>query len=1655
MSGDTAGDLLSTNGDEELLHESARTRIVRVVDPAGHRGVICKEFLGSEAQRRLRHERTILERLSGVDGVVPPVGDRSSSSTLTLEDTHTDVLGAALADGPLPSADLFTIAIGLAEVVAAVHGRGVTHRDINPSNILWSASPPHLYLIDFDLATTSAQELPGFVHEREITGALAYLAPEQTGRTGRPVDQRADLYGIGATLYELATGKPPFGFTDPLQLVHDHLTEIPVPPSERNPAVPSLLSDIILRLLEKEPDRRYQSAEGLAHDLRAARTIVEEGSSRRLVLGERDFPVRLSAPSRLVGRDAEIDALRDALQGARAGTGRSLLASGVPGVGKSALLDQLRPLVTGCGGWFVMGKFDQYRQDWEVDGVRRALRWLGRLLLAAPEEEIVDLRERLLTELGSNAELVAAMVPEFTSVLRLPSRPAEGDPTTVHTRLNQAAVDLLRVVASPSRPIVIAVDDLQWAQDTSLGFLDALLLDERLRDVLVVGAYRDNEVDAAHPLTAFLARWDRLGVAPTRLTVTNLPRPALGTMLSEMLRIAPEEAAPLAEAIGSRTDGNPFDTVELVNSLRREGALAMGPLGWSWDATTLRRHLGHDNVVGILVTRLAALPRRTQELLEIMACLGGEVDTDLLGDASALPTETVEERLLPALEDGLLVYDHGDASARFRHDRVQQATLTYLGTADRAELQLVLARRLAPLPGRELIAAEQYLGIAWAVDDPKEQRRLVEVFRTATAGAIAMADYGRAERYVSAAMALIPPSGPVAVDAATAAEMAVELHTVLYSLGRLDELDDAFGKVTESTDDVLVRADAAQLQVVSLTNQNRMAEALDLGFGLLRELGAGIPDDPDELAREIDRSLATMDRWVAGGDEVEHLLTPRCTDPRILATARFLDRFIPTAFFSNHPAWPLLGLTAARLWAGHGAAAELAGPVCYSSFATITRRDDYRTGNAAVRQALVVSETQGWEPVTSHIRAAYALSCAPWSEPLEDVLRQARQAHESLVRNGELQHACHTYYSTLPALFDSAATLEEVMAEVDAAMAFTARTGNDHAGGAYLIYRQFAGTLRGGTDDSCGVVDGAVDDDEYLPRLAANPTAAAYFHAMRALSAAVLDRPDDLVRHATAVAPLMPFIGATYITTTAHLVQALALVHRLRAAPPDRESLLAAFDTEREWLTARAVDVPATFSHLRRWMDAELIWLQGEPLLATRSFDALLADLTRRPRLWHRALIAERAALLHEENGLRHLTTMTLLEARSVYERWGATAKVADLDARHPELRKMRSRIWTGSGGRYLTDSGGSGTYSTDEIDLLGVVKTSQALSSETSTDRLLARVKAVLSSMTGATSVRMALRDDAASWVTTTDDGQSLTVEAAAERGLLPLTAFRYAERVQEPVVVDDVQEDERFNRDPYFAGVRSCSLLVIPILSQGRPRAILILENRLSRAAFAADHLDGVMLITGQLSVSLDNALLYASLERKVAERTEALGVANRRLETLSATDALTGLSNRRHLKDLLDDVWREALRRKSPIAIAMIDIDHFKLFNDRYGHPAGDRCLRLVAAALGEKIRGSDTVARYGGEEFIIVMPGVDIVIAERVAERVRKAVAALDHPHESSPMGIVTVSIGVTAVVPTPEGTPEALVEFADHLLYQAKRGGRNRIAVERLSAPAVR
>ena len=1450
----------------EIVHETERTRVVRLLLPG--RAVIRKQPLGPDAQRRVRHEVAMLERLRGVVGVAQLLEAPRYQGSIVMADAG----GMSLAElaKPLAVAELMGLAVELARAVAAMHRRGVLHRDVTPANIVISADGAPC-LVDFALAMSLAEIRPEFTHHTEIVGTLAYVAPEQTGRTGRSVDQRADLYALGATLYELATGQPPFGSGDPLRLIHDHLARVPVPPVEVNPALPSLLSEIVMHLLEKEPDSRYQTAEGVVYDLERLPDAQARPTVAAVRIGEHDVPLRLLPPSRLVGREDEVATLQAAFEAALTGGCRGVLISGAAGVGKTALVDELRPLVTGRDGWFVSGKFDQYRRDLEFDAINQALRALGRLLLAEPDDQLTEARQRILGAVSSNAGLLTAAVPEFAALLAMPSEP--GDPLTAQVRAAGGAVQVLRAVASRKRTLVLFLDDLQWAGRAPLGVVDLVLSEEPVEGLLLVGAYREGSVDAAHPLAGLLSRWcEQAGVEHLRLA--NLPVSGSVTMAAEMLHVDPAAAAGLVEEIYPHTSGNPYATVELLNALRGDGVLVATEGGWRWDEATVQARLGRPDVVALSAARLDTMPAPSRQLVEAMACLGGRAEISLLQTATAEPASWVDQALGPALDEGVLVVEPGVHEAvRFRHDRIREVILGGLEPRRRDTLRLTIARRLAEAPELFAAAADQYLPVVDAVDDAAEREQVVELLRRAADQAKLTGDYALVNALLAAALRLIDPR-----ETATLIAVRTDRHAALYSIGRVDEADEEYRTIEGLSITAFDRADATAVQVRSLTHRKLFPAAIRLGVDSLRQLGITVPA-VDRLPVELAHQFDHLYRWLDHTDDADDLARPDLTDPTLLAATRLLNAVLPTAYFADPSMQAWLSLEGLRIWIEHGSGPTVIAAAGAAAFAPVAMRDDYAAGYRAVRRILALGEARGYEPDTAPVRSLLAsLSC--WFEPIEDGVQPAQRAREEAIAAGDPANAAYTYYATAYYLLDSASSLDSFVADVEAGRAFVHRTGIEQTGQSLDSYHWLAGVLRGESSATAG-------ETNRIDRDADNPLALFLAHVNQAMAAAIFGDPGGLTRHASATVPLLPVAPGQYPTALARMLRGLACAERARATDGDeRRGLLSELDEVTQWLAARAADAPDNFMHMVRLLEAERAWTVVDFRAASLAFDAARLEVAQHQRPWHRALITERAARFYLAHGVEQVGYDLLAQARQAYAAWGATAKAAQLDWAYPTLQAQRDGLPADGGVQPDHLPRGRSTVTSGTIDLLGVLSASQALSSETSIERLHSRVVKVLSAMTGATDVHLLLwSEDRQVWLLPSPSGNGgiVPVSGSGDDGLVPMSVLRYARRTDEPLVVSDATRDDRFARDPYFTDVACCSLLALPILSRGSVQALLVLENRLIRGAFSTQRLDAVKLIAGQLAVSLDNAQLYAEF-RRIADEQAAL----RRVATLVAAGA-----------------------------------------------------------------------------------------------------------------------------------------------------------------------
>jgi diguanylate cyclase (GGDEF)-like protein len=1633
---------------DEVLYEGQRSVVTRRRAAGQAASVILKRGIGAEAVRRLQHERAILQRLSSVEGVARPSPGEWDDDTLALVDDAGVVLSSAVLAGRMPFDDLLLFSLRLSRILAAVHRHGVVHKDINPSNILLAGAERRPVLVDFNIAAASGEERAVFKHETEFAGTLAYMPPEQTGRTGRPVDQRSDLYALGAVLYQLITGQLMFSTHDLLEILHHQLTTVPLPPIELAPDTPPMLSEMVMRLLEKEPDRRYQSAEGLAHDLERLVRARAEGNLAPFALCTRDFPARLAPPSRPLGRQPEIEALEAALANAVDGGGGFVLVSGAAGVGKTTLLDELRPAVAARNGWFVSGKFDNHRR--ESSATLQSLRSLGRLLLSEPEAELAACRERMREALGENITAGITLLPEFELLLGAQQMPRDMDPLDAEQRSFRGTIGVISSVASHQRPLVMLLDDLQWAPDATVRLIDAMLAAlDTLPGFVLALSVRLEDLPPGSAMAAGVQRWERLARPHQRLRLDPLSVADVGELVATMLRSPADEAMRLSAVLHERTRGNPQDTVELINELRADGLLRCEDGGWQWDEQALRRYVSDSEGIDLLARRLDKLPASCLAPLEILACLGGEVRAELLSAACGPELGDPLIALAPAIDEGLLVAELRRSTAfRFSNNHVQECVHARVGDSEAVgRLRLVIARHLVHVPALAQEAAGQYLEVVELVHEADERRRVAGLLHRA-AQDVQVVKYEVRDRYVEAATRLLLPIEQPG-DAPLLLSMLEQRHLGLYAMGRHDEADALYALIGARCADPVLLARPAGVQVHSLTNRGRFDDAMALGLQVLDRLGVPKPAD---LSGTLSTGLRDLAAWAIDPAKAADFDRPEPTDPRLLAISPFVKRVLVAAFNQDKAVYAWLLIEAHRLWVAHGPSSNLMTTAASFPLLLVTALKDYRGAHAAAQHVIALGEARGYEPGTSMANVMSAMCATHWGSPLEEALGQSRRARKGLMQASDMQYASNTYALCVTALIATAPTLDEPEHEVAAEIAFEANAANVSYTLMAVFFRQLLRAFRGETDSSGSFSDAEFSEPSPTELGGWLAVVRSMFHVLRAMSAGVFGDIEAMRHHTKSALPLIPAIPGFYIGAYAHWFRALVTAHDARLSGGDvqaRDALLAEFDLSRNWLADRAADCPTNFLHLVFLLDAERAWTVGDTAGAYAMFEQALSEAEQRSRPWHRALIHERAARFHFSQDRERTGRLLLVEATRGFDEWGAAGKVAALVAEFPFLRASTS-------GRKTRSNARSTIVSTEMVDMMAILRASQALSSATSLTQLNDSVVKVLGAMCGAESVLLVVRpQETPGWFLATSlapGAEPVSVEAAAASGLLALSTFRYTERTREPLLLDDATRDHRFAADPALAGLAHCSMLLVPILKQGDLQAVLVLDNRARHSAFSADRIDSVKLIAGQLAVSIDNALLYVSLERKVAERTAALEEANQKLEQLSVTDALTGLANRRHFNQALDLEWERARRAGSSVGLAMIDIDQFKQYNDHYGHQGGDTCLQLVADAMKSDLRiGTDLIARYGGEEFVLLLRDSSLEATRIVAERVRAAVAARMEPHALATHGIVTISVGIAACVPGGDMSAAQCLEVADTALYAAKRGGRNRVEAHTPSA----
>lgn len=1616
------------------LFGDERTTVYRAVRCADRRPAILK-VLGPRPPQprdleRLRNELEIGRALAG-RGVVRPLALESFAGMPAL--VFEDFAGVSLdrmLGRPMATEQFLRLASAVAGALALLHQSGVVHKDVKPENILVDPATGEVRLTDLGLAARISRGLQPSRHTELIEGTLPFISPEQTGRMNRAIDQRSDLYSLGVTFFVMLTGRLPFTAHDPLEWVHAHVAR-PAPSARAVvPEVPEPLAAIVARLLEKMPEGRYQTASGLAHDLeRARRSFDATGLIEPFPLGEADLPDRLQNPQRLYGRAAQLVGLQEPLAAMMA-TGRPalVLVSGYAGVGKSSLVYELLRASQGTRGRFLTGKFDRFQRNVPYATLSQAFRSVFQDLLGGSEERLAAWRARIAAALGANGRLIVDVIPELELVLGPLPPVAPLPPIEAEQRLHAVFHAFITAFATPEHPVVFFFDDLQWADVASLKLLQRLLTTPDTRHLLVIGAYRDNEVDREHPLTAAIRTIRAAGVRVDEFVLGPLSVDDLTTLAVDTVHRPRDEVRPLAELLHLKTGGNPFFVIQFLNELVDEGLLVFdaGARRWRWDLERIRGKGYTDNVVAFMVGRIGRLPRRSREALCLAACAGAVSDLRALALAGGASEEALRRDLAAALEEGLLVAI--PRGFRFAHDRVQQAAYSLVREDERRRLHLRIGRAMLECTPADAIAEQVFeivnqlnLGRD-GLDTPAERRRVAELDLLAGRKATAAAAYASAANYFAAGASLLPEDAWETAHG-LAFSLWLERARSEFLAGAVDEAERLLDVVRARARDASEAAAVATSEIYLRTVLGQMQRAVGVALAWLRRhTGVALSLHPT-----VDEVLAHDDalRREIGARKIEELLDlPRLESAEVATVLDLLVASMPPALFTDANLLAILAMYAARLSVQHGNGDASASAYLVVAMALTQRFGRYREAYAFAELGRDLVEQRHLVSHRSKVYLDFAL-INHWTHPLRTNRELLRRAFDDAVEVGKLPIACYACNNRITLLLALGAPLPEVQQDCEASLAFVRRARYGLVEAIITSQLRLVLALRGATSDLSCFDDDEFDERAFLARLEQDRGSMAIalcWHFIRRMQAHFFAGAHEEALAAARRAEELLWTSESFMEIPEfHFYKALTLasVHDARGGD-ERAAVVAELAEECERFAVWAENCPENFGHKHALIAAELARVRGDQPTAMRRYEQAIREAHGEGFVQNEAIAYELAARAYRARDFPAIADLYLQEARLRYMSWGAEAKVAQLERLHPPLAQPRLQVAS----RTLA-------VPVAQLELIAVVKASQAISKEVTWDRLARRLLEVSLEQGGADRGCL-IRVEDGQLVVAADarvDEQNVRTELLPSvplvgSALAPTSVVQFVRRSQERVMLDDAAQGGSFARDEYFVDRRPRSLLCLPILRQAEVCAVLYLENDRLAGAFTVERLTVLELIAAQGAIALENVQLFTRLERENGERRRAeafLEESRARLQQIiDNTTALICLKDPEGRYLLVNRRFAELLCREVDAFDGKTDYDLFSREQADLFRASDLAVLRVNRALefeemvdLGDgphtyislKFPLSDATGRTYAVGFI----ATDISARKRDELRLRSSLSLLEATFESTADGLLVVDL----------------------------------------------
>jgi len=1505
---------------ERLIHQSENSVIYRGYRLEDQAPVVVKALLKEhpsiETIVRFNREFEIVKKLDLNNVIKVYRLDKVAGLPVIVMEDGGDSLDILLQQEPLDLPNLFDIALQLSETIDQIHQKYIIHKDINPSNILWCPKSKQLKIIDFGISSELSRETVTAQNPSGLEGTLSYISPEQTGRMNRAIDYRSDLYSLGATLYKLLTGQHCFESSDPMEMVHCHIAQQPIPPCEINEQIPKVVSDIVLKLMAKLVEDRYQSAAGVHRDLLRCRQQYEQDKTcDSFPLAQNDMSTAFCIPQKLYGREEDVDTLLHCFDRVSVGHREILMVRGYSGMGKSSLIHEIQKPIVKKKGLFIEGKFDQFKRNIPYASIIQAFQELVRQLLTASDQEVENWRNLLLETLGPNGQVIVDVIPDLE--LLIGSQPAipELTPAEANNRFKLSFKNFVKTFSNEKHPLVVFLDDLQWADTPSLQLIENLLCDAADRHILIIGAYRDNEVDLVHPLIGTQKRLEENGVFIRSLDLTPLKLIHINQLINDTLHAGTERTQALAKLCLDKTQGNPFFLNQFLRSLYEQEAIYfdLNSTRWEWSIEKIQDMQTTDNVVDLMVNRLLTLQSSTQSILQTAACIGATFSLKLICIATQLSPSEVNKSLWPALRAGLVIplndaYKFVETEAeeildnslqlasatafKFLHDRVQQAAYSLIENDAKQEFHLRTGRLLL-VHADEEEQEEQIFDIVNHLNlgkelicQAQERQQLASLNLNAAEKALASSAYNPAYTFAKTGLEFLDDDSWSKNYSLSFSLYLCALQTA-YLTAEFDQMDRWASLLLEKAKDDLDRVKVFDVKVQAKMAMNQPIEAIDLALQVLAMLGVNFPNELSQQVVETELQAAVVEIADYNLDDLLNL--PEMTDAVDLAAMQFMNRIYSATYIARPELMVLVScrLTLLSLKKGNMPISSFA----YAAFGLVSCGlvGDIDRGHRFGELALKVYDRYHLRQYKCRTYFMVYDFVWHWKRHIRETHKPLLESYQSGLDTGELEFAGYAAFIYTDYCLFAGKPLAELFEESTHYINAIDRIQQQTP----LYYAQIVGqtidNLQGKLCDSPGLLSGKVYDELEMLKVhqeANDQTALAFLYVHKLMLNYLFGDIKSALECAKEFENYAGAVTAMYHDVIYHFYSALSIC----AAWPElsqmqQTELSIKLQQHREKLKVWAGFCPINHQHKHLLVEAEWHRINDEESEARKAYKLAIELAQDNEFLPEEALAFELASKFWNQLGETEFGGTYTRHAHHRYQLWGALAKAEQLEQDLPALTMSQGGTLSGSISKTISATK-TVTYSTStdighSLDIHSIMKTSQAMAGEIVLDSLLKQIMTIVIENAGAQRGVLFLQDGPR-WQIVADTSIShnsvilsrpIDLESEEVRQLVSRSVVEYVARTEENIVLSDASNDEIFAYGPYIIKQKIKSLLCMPIIYQHKMNGILYLENNLTTGAFTQERLAMLRILSSQAAISIENSRLYANLEEQVQERTQLL--------------------------------------------------------------------------------------------------------------------------------------------------------------------------------------